>query len=551
MKLIPKLQTAWSTIKQDNTRVQRPLILQPIKRKLKSGEQFFNNNGRIIVAKPKEEYIQQDNRDVKQKEDSHKQSVQTRKEEQTKKAEQHTTQVFEKLLDEATLVPTFERVIGEELSPAGKFAASFVLPTVALKGAQYVGKGLNYAGKAANYAARMGMPALGYAPSTRYYFNPGYAGMNWFGLKKSPKVVQSQVVAEQPKTNPLDLITQSERFGEGYKQITLEDLQNLAQERIGRNLTNQELKDYIGHRKILLPDQEELLGFAPRNRDFSKEGYFVLEDNDLSEALSNFNKFTDKGTIRTKLGNERYTEKEIQSMLDENGNLKSNVALQRMYPGEHGVSNWYDRGDQISDKAVKYFKTKYDTGAQMGILRDNPYDRSGVLIRPEDYEYSFDSFDVALNYLDRALGKKQKSFYKLNPKTTHVQGNNYGQLKRYEEIDFDPEFSELLKSNRGELPDGAAVYANKDNGNLIIKYGGRKVGTLRPRTTEEIIKEYKPIIDNLNNKYNLNIDYPKLNQYGKIEWPNIYGILYKHGGAINFFKYKHSKFFENHVSNNI
>lgn len=406
MKLIPKLQTAWSTIKQDNTKVQRPLILQPIERKLKPGEQFFNNNGKIVVVKPKEEYIRQDNRDVKQREDSHKQSVQTRKEEQMKKAEQHTTQVFEKLLDETTLVPTFERITGEELSPAGKFAASFVLPTVALKGAQYVGKELNYAGKAANYVARMGMPALGYVPSTRYYFNPGYAGMNWFKLNKKT----NPVVVEQPQTNPLSLITQSERFGEGYKQITLEDLQNLAQERIGRKLTTSELKDYIGHRKILLPGQEELLGFAPRNRDFSKEGYFVLEDTDLSEALSNFNKFTDKGTIRTKLGNERYTEKEIQSMLDENGNLKSNVALQRMYPGDHGVSNWYDRKDGISDKAVKYFKTKYDTGAQMGILRDNPYDRSGVLIRPEDYEYSFDSFDVALNYLDRALGKKIEKF---------------------------------------------------------------------------------------------------------------------------------------------
>lgn len=184
MKLIPKLQTAWSTIKQDNTRVQRPLILQPIKRKLKSGEQFFNNNGRIIVAKPKEEYIQQDNRDVKQREDSHKQSVQTRKKEQLKKAEQHTTQVFGKLLDEATLVPTFERITGEELSPAGKFAASFVLPTVALKGAQYVGKGLNYAGKAANYAARMGMPALGYTPTTQYYFKPGYAGINFTPVEK-------------------------------------------------------------------------------------------------------------------------------------------------------------------------------------------------------------------------------------------------------------------------------------------------------------------------------------------------------------------------------
>jgi hypothetical protein len=33
----------------------------------------------------------------------------------------------------------------------------------------------------------MGMPALGYAPSTRYYFNPGYVGMNGGFIAKTPE----------------------------------------------------------------------------------------------------------------------------------------------------------------------------------------------------------------------------------------------------------------------------------------------------------------------------------------------------------------------------
>ena len=182
----------------------------------------------------------------------------------------------------------------------------------------------------------------------------------------------------------------------------------------------------------------------------------------------------------------------------------------------------------------------------MGIIRENPFDRSGVIIGGNDFDFSSDSFRTALEYLDRALGKKGKRFYELKPQNSHISGNNFGQKSRYKEIDFDPQFSELLKVNKGELPEGTKVFTD-NTGNLRIQYQNRKVGTLRPRTNEEIIGsydnvgkripgDYDELIDNLNKNYNLNIGYPRLNRFGKIEWPNIYGILYKKGGNINVSK---------------
>ena len=201
--------------------------------------------------------------------------------------------------------------------------------------------------KAIQYLTKMDMPRYGFKPTTKYYFEPGYAGMNWFKFKKNTPVEQlTQEIAEQPKTNPLSLITDTERFGSEYKQITLDDLQKLAQERIGRKLTTTELKDYIGHRRIDLGNGEPELGFSPRSANGNKEPTFVLEETDIPEALSNFDRFTSKGTIRTRMGNDKYSLQEVQSMLDNQGNLKPNVALQRVYPGEHGKANWFFREAQ-------------------------------------------------------------------------------------------------------------------------------------------------------------------------------------------------------------
>lgn len=81
---IPKYQTAWGKLQNDNTYVQKPLLQLPIKRKLNFGEQLLNINGEQLIVKSKNEQLQQDNRSSKSREDSHKKSTQFRKQEQEK-----------------------------------------------------------------------------------------------------------------------------------------------------------------------------------------------------------------------------------------------------------------------------------------------------------------------------------------------------------------------------------------------------------------------------------------------------------------------------------
>ena len=422
----------------------------------------------------------------------------------------------------------------------------FLTPSRAVEGiASGIGKTVENGAKGIDYLVRMDMPRFGYRPSTNYYFKPEYARMNWFGINRRNPVVQ-----QTPRTDPRTLITDAnEKFGSSYKQITLENLQKLAEERIGRRLLDTELEDYIG--KGLFNDE---LGFAPALNRYEKEPYFVFEEANLPEILSNFDRFTSQNTIRTRMGNDRYSLQDVQGMIDDQGNLGHNVALQRVYPGNHGKANWNLRGDSNFEKVQKYFRTKYNTGAQIGILRDNPFDRSGVLVKGGDGDYSIDSFMTALQYLNRSLGKYGKKFFELKKPVKKfrngdvrvmntIGANDLGQRGRYEEIDFDPDFVELLKANKGELPKSAQVFMN-DKGNLRIQYDKRKVGTLRPRDFQEITGygsgadrvpgDYDKLIDDLNKNYNLNIGYPTINSRGGIDFPNIYGILYnKKGGNIN------------------
>ena len=64
---IRKYQWAGNIVVQDNTKVQRPLITTPIKRKLKSDEFFYNDNGTVRIGKYKNEQVSSDVRTEKQR----------------------------------------------------------------------------------------------------------------------------------------------------------------------------------------------------------------------------------------------------------------------------------------------------------------------------------------------------------------------------------------------------------------------------------------------------------------------------------------------------
>lgn len=150
---IPKLQTAWQPIQSDNTRVQRPLVTEPIERKLRPGQQFFNNHGQIVVVEPRQEYVYQDNRIDQQREESHQKSVQVRKQEQMKKAEEQTAQVAGALLERTTPSFWLQQATGEDLGTAGSLAVDLASPFVLGKGIQLLGK----TGQGINKLARLGI----------------------------------------------------------------------------------------------------------------------------------------------------------------------------------------------------------------------------------------------------------------------------------------------------------------------------------------------------------------------------------------------------------
>ena len=395
---------------------------------------------------------------------------------------------------------------------------------------------------------------------------------------EEPVYIEESVPVKEPITiNIRNLIRDAdkERWGDNYKRVNLEELQKVAKQRIGRELTDQELNQFVGgHYSYAFPEFRHRSNI---HEPLQKTGDAIIDiesygnpESTINKLVGNFNKLTDKNTMRTKIGQGRYSESDLQSMLNEDGTFKDNVMLQETYPGAHGVDNWYDSDVGLNENIRRWFNTKYNTGSQQSIMKENPIkDSSGLVIKGKDGDFSIDSFFSALKFLRMALNSRGagRKFFKLNKqlyKPDYIRANDLGQRFRYEEIDFDPEFSELVKktlkdqeikaiqNNRvseGKLPEGTEIGrinspGNKNHGNIIIRHNGKKVGMLRPKTAEEIAGYgegknrvpgiYDKLIDELNNTYGLDIKYPQ-GYNGMIQWPDIRGILYKKGGNINVF----------------
>lgn len=102
-KSIPKLQTAWSPMiaRQDNTRVQRPVISIPIQRTLKPGEYRVKINGKTVIAKPRYAELKPDNRSQYQVKQNQKRSEVLRKAHEEEKNKEEAAKTVAAL---ATLV---------------------------------------------------------------------------------------------------------------------------------------------------------------------------------------------------------------------------------------------------------------------------------------------------------------------------------------------------------------------------------------------------------------------------------------------------------------
>lgn len=93
MKIIPKLQTAWSPIilQQDNTRIKQPLVVTEIDYKLQPGEFFYTDKstGKKTLVRPKQEVVSSDNRsDFQRKQDAERSERLMKKYEEQKQREE-------------------------------------------------------------------------------------------------------------------------------------------------------------------------------------------------------------------------------------------------------------------------------------------------------------------------------------------------------------------------------------------------------------------------------------------------------------------------------
>lgn len=134
MKIIPKLQTAWQPLQVDNTRVQKPMVMQPIKRTLKPGEMLLNLGGQQTVVTPKQTYIQQDNRSDKQRKSDQKYAQQKRKQIELDKAQKRTGEVASAFLERTMPSYWAQQLTNESLNPIQQFLIDGFSPGKVIKG---------------------------------------------------------------------------------------------------------------------------------------------------------------------------------------------------------------------------------------------------------------------------------------------------------------------------------------------------------------------------------------------------------------------------------
>ena len=146
---IPKFQTPAGPIeKSDNTRVQKSIVVKPIRRKLKPGEFFYTDKrtGKTYVGQTKDAQVSQDNRTEKQRHSDQRYAQQKRKQIELEQAEEQTAQVANAVLERTMPSYWVEQATGEDLGTVGRLGVDLISPYVLGKGISLLGKtsqGLN------------------------------------------------------------------------------------------------------------------------------------------------------------------------------------------------------------------------------------------------------------------------------------------------------------------------------------------------------------------------------------------------------------------------
>ena len=288
------------------------MVVEPIKRKLQPGQQFFNNHGQIVVVEPKQEVVQQDNRDSKVREESHKKSVQVRKQEQMKRAEEQTAQVAEAILKRTMPSYWIQQATGQDLGTVGSLVADLASPLILGKGLQLTGKGLQLAGKGANKLARFGVsPYTGkwtQFGNRQYRLKSGYLGMNSTPIES--RGVVPQITAENVASIIPEQWTAAQDAAIARGDMTeAQRLRDLHAYAVGKHYSG-----YHGNTSSVEKTMKRGLDPYSTARDLNKRGGSPGYFNSSSENVANtYNVFEGAPTFKT------YTFMDNPYVIDANG----------------------------------------------------------------------------------------------------------------------------------------------------------------------------------------------------------------------------------------
>lgn len=286
----------------------------------------------------------------------------------------------------------------------------------------------------------------------------------------------------------------------------------------------------------------------------------LISNEELQRGAASYNPATriPFKSRNTKAGEIPYTEEEINALVDENGWLKRGVKFDsddEVYTGGHGEffdpqfnpeqdETWILRQHLANTDPNNRFNSAWELKQ---IMKDNPGDRSGVLIKTHTGDTSMDSTPLAYMMATRFA----KRFKPLNGRLERVGSNSYGYNTAFKTgkginelnarakilLDANPNYkAKLLKDEKGNM---FAYELTDENGTFQIPLNSRQevldaMNARLHKFNKHYGTSYKDIEPqkNLNGEY-YNPDNPYPWNFGEsFDLPNIYGIAYKQGGKI-------------------
>lgn len=541
MKQIPKFQMPWQVLEVANsTRVQKPIIMQPIKRTLQPGQMFLNIGGRKVLTQPKQAVIKQDTRTDKQ-----------RKQDETW-AEQKKRKLKQEQLEQ--------------------------------KGYEAVGN-----------IASMTMPShwIGVAASDKPFIETVFDPNVKASSNEAVNFALDMISPGKFVKGGLSLATLTLPFKHKLRNISgrlwsKSDINSFLKQQRGKELSNEELREFIRNNnleEVKFPTGE--YGFLEKTENSINRGLeeilhpvkeikgaegkiHTLESLGLNQAQAGKLGYT----LDIRNGLPRYSKLDLFNINGElRGGQNAFFRMRASRAGSHGKSNWTPT--TLEDQASSVLRTHYGgnpgenafdayTGKEVlnpdgtkailspstAITYENPSFVSGTYSNAVSGEYSHDSYLLLLAKLRRAkangMNLQRSRYNALYPEEGEqlyenmISLNGYG-TRQTKNVNLSPEYQKILKEHyKGSatslepkgLPKGTTVKKN-NLGGLDIYYNNKLQGTISHKNPQDIynklVEEVKKTNETLGLKGKDALPLPEY-ENGILKVPNPQFIIYYKGG---------------------